>query len=287
LCDSAWAVTHEISKGVIMSSAFELRPFGSTGINVTPLGLSASYLPGRKSVFRAADEGINLFFAYGFDFQMVRALRELMKSGRDRFVLATGAYNHIWWAHDVRKALEKRLRQFKTDYIDLFLFLGVMKPEQFTAKVEEDLLKLKDEGKVRAIGISGHDRHLHGQLAVEGNMNALMVRYNAAHRGAERDIFPHLPTHNPGVIGYTATRWTYLLRRPKTLPKGVRVPTAGDCYRFVLSNPNVHTVLTAPRTEGQLRENIEEVRKGPLDEEEMTFMRSFGDTVYSLQKWFW
>jgi aryl-alcohol dehydrogenase-like predicted oxidoreductase len=113
-----------------------------------------------------------------------------------------------------------------------------------------------------------------------------MMRYNAAHRGAERDIFPHLAAHNPGVISYTATRWSYLLRRPRGWPKDGRVPTAGECYRFVLSEPRVHTVLTAPRNEREVRENIAAVRKGPLDEGDMRFMRDFGDVVHRRQKWF-
>jgi aryl-alcohol dehydrogenase-like predicted oxidoreductase len=162
-----------------MSSTFQLRPFGGTGINVSPLGLSASYFPGKKTVYAAVDEGINFFFAFGFDIQMIRPLRELMRARRDNFVLATGAYNYIWWAQDVRKTLEKRLRQFKTDYIDVFLFMGVMKPAEFTPKVREDLMKLKEEGKVRAIGISCHHRSFLGELALQGDMNALMPRRRA------------------------------------------------------------------------------------------------------------
>jgi aryl-alcohol dehydrogenase-like predicted oxidoreductase len=269
-----------------LSSSFQLRPFGSTGINVTPLGLSASYWPGKKAVYTAVEEGVNLVFAYGFDLQMRRALRELLPSHRDKFVLVTGAYNYVWRAQDVRKALEKRLRQFNTDYIDVFLFMGVMKPAEFTQRVHEDLLKAKEEGKVRAIGLSCHNRAFLGQLAANGEVNALMLRYNAAHRGAERDIFPHLAAHNPGVISYTATRWTYLLRRPKTWPKNARIPTAAECYRFVLSNPHVHVVLTAPRSEQELRENIAAAHKGPLDEEDMKFMNEFGDAVYNQKKWF-
>jgi aryl-alcohol dehydrogenase-like predicted oxidoreductase len=269
-----------------MSSEMQLRPFGSTGINVTPLGLSASYFPGKKTIHAAAEEGVNLFFAFGFDIQMTRALRELMTSRREKFALVTGAYNYIWWAQDVRKTFEKRLRQFKTDYIDVFLFMGVMKPAEFTPRVLEELLKLREEGKVRAIGLSCHNRPFLGKLAADGDVDALMLRYNAAHRGAERDIFPHLAGHNPGVISYTATRWSYLLRRPKTWPKSARIPTAGECYRFVLSNPHVHTVLTAPRSERELRENIDAVCKGPLDEEDMKFMREFGDAVYNQKKWF-
>jgi aryl-alcohol dehydrogenase-like predicted oxidoreductase len=274
------------TKELIMSNAFQRRPLGDTGVSVTPLGLSASYFPGKKSVYAAAAEGVNLFFGYGFDLQMIRALRELMKSGRDKFVLVTGAYNYLWWAQDVRKAFEKRLRQFDTDYIDVFLFMGVMKPAEFTSRVHEGLLKLKDEGKIRAIGVSGHNRAFLGKLASEGDVNAVMLRYNAAHRGAERDIFPCLAAHNPGVISYTATRWTALLRRPKAWPEGARIPTAGECYRFVLSNPHVHTVLTAPRSERELRENIAAVHKGPLDEEDMKFMRQFGDAVYNQKRWF-
>jgi aryl-alcohol dehydrogenase-like predicted oxidoreductase len=269
-----------------MSSTFQLRPFGDTGINVTPLGLSASYFPGKKAVYAAVDEGINFFFAFGFDIQMIRPLRELMRARRDNIVLATGAYNYVWWAQDVRKTFEKRLRQFKTDYIDVFLFMGVMKPAEFTPKVREDLMKLKEEGKVRAIGISCHHRSFLGESALQGDMNALMLRYNAAHRGAERDVFPHLEAHKPGIISYTATRWTYLLRRPKPWPKDARIPTAGECYRFALSNPYVHTVLTAPRNERELRENIAAVRQGPLNDEDLSFMRTFGDVVHAQKKWF-
>ena len=269
-----------------MSSAFQLRPLGNTGISVTSLGLSASYFPGKKTVYAAAEEGVNLFFAFGFDIQMTRALRELMASRRDKFVLVTGAYNYIWRAQDVRRTFEKRLRQFNTDYIDVFLFMGVMKPAELTPRVHEDLLKLREEGKVRAIGLSCHNRAFLGRLAASGDVNALMLRYNAAHRGAERDIFPHLAAHNPGVISYTATRWTALLRRPKSYPKDARIPTAGECYRFVLSNPHVHAVLTAPRNERELRENIAAVQDGPLDEEDMRFMREFGDAVHNQKRWF-
>jgi aryl-alcohol dehydrogenase-like predicted oxidoreductase len=269
-----------------MSTAFDLRPLGSTGINVTPLGLSASYYPGKKTVYAAVEEGVNLFFAFGFDAQMTRTLRMLMPSRREKFVLVTGAYNYVWWSQDIRRTFEKRLRQFNTEYIDIFLFMGVMKPAEFNVKVQEDLLKLREEGKVRAIGLSCHNRRFLGELAAKGSVDALMLRYNAAHRGAEQDIFPYLAVHNPGVISYTATRWTKLLRRPKMYPTNSRVPTAGECYRFVLSDSHIHAVLTAPRSERELRENIAAVRMGPLDNEDMAFMHEFGNAVYHQQKWF-
>jgi aryl-alcohol dehydrogenase-like predicted oxidoreductase len=113
-----------------------------------------------------------------------------------------------------------------------------------------------------------------------------MIRYNAAHRGAEQEIFPYLSLHNPGVISYTATRWTALLRRPRGWPAEGRLPSAAMCYRFVLSNPHVDVCLAAPSNPTQLEENLAALRQGPLDEEEMRFMREFGDAVHRQAKWF-
>jgi aryl-alcohol dehydrogenase-like predicted oxidoreductase len=164
---------------------------GDTGLNVHRLGLSASYWPGKKTIYKAIDKGVNYFFGYGFDYQMISVLRDVY-----------------------------------------------------------------------------------------------MIRYNAAHRGAEHDIFPHLTAYNPGVVSYTATRWSYLIRRNKKWPKSRPIPTPGLCYRFVLSNPHVHVCMTAPANTWQFEENIGEVRKGPLNEEELSFVKEYGDLVRHTKKWF-
>jgi aryl-alcohol dehydrogenase-like predicted oxidoreductase len=182
----------------------------------------------------------------------------------------------------MRRSLEKRLRQLGTDYIDAFLFLGVTKPKHFTSHVREELCRFREEGKVKGIGLSTHHRKFAGELAAQGAVDVLMIRYNAAHRGAEKDIFPFLKNHNPGVVSYTATRWGFLMRRPKGWPKNERIPTAGMSYRFVLSNPDVDVCLTAPSNIKQLEDNIAAFRNGPLSEEDMEFMRKFGDAVHNL-----
>jgi aryl-alcohol dehydrogenase-like predicted oxidoreductase len=274
------------SQAVNGMTSFEETTFGSTEMRVHRLGLSASYFPGRKTIHYALDHGVNLFFAYGWDMQMVRTLRDVFQHHRNDIVLATGAYNLIWGHPNLRRTLEKRLRQFRTDHIDVFLFLGVLKPEQMSDSVMEDLCRFREEGKVRAVGLSTHNRKFAGQLAAGGRLNSLMVRYNAAHRGAEQDIFPHLHAHDPGLISYTATRWRYLLRRPKGWPADRKIPRAGDCYRFVLSNPHVHVCLTAPQNIRQLKENLEALREGPLDDGEMQFMKEFGDVVHMRKKYF-
>jgi aryl-alcohol dehydrogenase-like predicted oxidoreductase len=271
---------------VATADDFQFAMLGRTGIRAFRLGLSASYLPGQRTVERALDEGVDYFFCYGFDLQMIRVLRRLPADRRDRITIATGAYNWIVWRQDLLKTLEKRLSQLRTDHIDVFHFLGVMKPTQLTPRVRDELAKLRADPRVRAVSISCHDRKFAGQLAAEGALDCLMMRYNAAHRGAESDIFPHLAAHDPGVVSYTATRWTYLLRKTKEWPKDAPVPTAGQCYRFVLSNPHVDVCLTAPRSEKQLAENLAAVRQGPLPEDEIAFMHTFGDAVHRNAGWF-
>ena len=269
-----------------MTDDFTHTLFGHTGLRVHRLGLSASYWPGRRAIHQAVDEGINLFFGFGIDLQMIAVMREVLRSNRQQYVVATGVYNLILGYPNLRRTLEKRLRQFRTEYIDVFLFLGVMKEKEFPERAQEELYRLREEGKVRAVGISCHDRKLIGKLAAGGGLDVFMMRYNAAHRGAEEDIFPYLEKHNPGIISYTATRWTHLLRRPKGWPADGPVPTAGQVYRFVLSNPHVHVCLTAPRNGSQLTENLAALRQGPLGEDEMRFVKAFGDAVHRQHKWF-
>ena len=259
---------------------------GTTGMPVHRLGLSATYWPGKKTIHRAIDEGLNYFFCFGIDKQMLSVMHDVLKTDREKIVVATGAYNLLIGHPNLRRTLEKRLRQLKTDYIDVFLFLGVTKAKHFPEAAREELYRFKEEGKIRAVGMSTHDRKFAGTLAEEGALDVMMIRYNAAHRGAEQDIFPYLEKHNPGIISFTATRWRELIHPPKRYPKEAALPTAGMTYRFVLSNPHVHVCMTAPSNLRHFEENLAEIKKGPLSDEEMEFMKKFGDVVYQRKKWF-
>jgi predicted aldo/keto reductase-like oxidoreductase len=270
-----------------MADDFLHTTLGQTGLLVHRVGLSATYRPGKDTVRRAIDEGLNYFFCFGIDTQITKVLKEEMKGRREKFVIATGAYNLLFGHPNIERSLEKRLKQLGTDYIDVFMFQGVTKEKYFPPGLIDRFQRLKDGGKVRFIGLSGHARKFAGRLAAEGLVDVLMIRYNAAHRGAEQDIFPYLYAHNPGVTSFTATRWRELIRRPpkKKWPEENPVPTAGQCYRFVLSNPAVHVCLMSPTNIRQLEENMKEIReKGPLSPDEMEFMRRFGDVVHHTRK---
>ena len=88
---------------------------------------------------------------------------------------------------------------------------------RWTAGVVDELVKLKEEGKVRALGVSIHDRERAGRLAEDSPLDLLMIRYNAAHPGAERDIFPHLAPRKPAVVAYTATELAQAPQAPARL----------------------------------------------------------------------
>jgi aryl-alcohol dehydrogenase-like predicted oxidoreductase len=120
-----------------------------------------------------------------------------------------------------------------------------------------------------------------------------MIRYNAKHTGAEQDIFPHLSKRNPAVVSYTALAWGQLIRPLKgiVMPSWPgRVSFNGPplspelCYRFVLSNPNVHVVLTGPQNRQQLRQNLDAIKQGPLEPDEMDWIRQYGQLVKSKKR---
>jgi predicted aldo/keto reductase-like oxidoreductase len=79
-------------------------------------------------------------------------------------------------------------------------------------------------------------------------------------------------------VSFTATRWGHLLVPG---PAGERTPTAGDCYRFVLMQPEVDVVIAGPANGAQLREAIATVSRGPMAPDELAWIRGVGDRVYA------
>jgi aryl-alcohol dehydrogenase-like predicted oxidoreductase len=205
------------------------------------------------------------------------ALRDALARDRDRYVVATGPM-FAYFPGAVRRATEAAMRTLGTDRIDVLQLYWLGKMSAFTGAVRDEMAKLREEGKAGALGASIHDRVRAGKLAEDSVLDLLMIRYNAAHPGAEKDIFPHLAKRSPAVVAYTATAWRKLLALPKG--RSGRVPTAGECYRFCLSDPHVDIVLTGPRTVAELRENLKAVEAGPLPPDDMAFMRDFGRAVH-------
>jgi aryl-alcohol dehydrogenase-like predicted oxidoreductase len=168
-------------------------------------------------------------------------------------------------------------RALGVEQIDLFLLFWVQAHWYVTGKTWPAMRKLKSDGKVRALGISCHDRKMARELVDELGLDALMIRYNAAHRGAEREIFATLPERRPGIVAYTATRWGKLLE-PKS---GLGPMTPSECYRFQLSHPAVDVSLCGAASFEELSENVRGVEAGALDTARLEQVRRFGDAVRS------
>jgi aryl-alcohol dehydrogenase-like predicted oxidoreductase len=132
----------------------------------------------------------------------------------------------------------------------------------------------------RHLALSGHNRPLFPELATDPRFDIFHIRYNAAHRGAEHEVFQKLaPDNRPGIVTYTATRWGDLLK-PGKMPAGEKPLSAVDCYRFVLSNPDVDICMTGPGSLAQMQEALTVLERGPLSADEMQRVKAIGDYVH-------
>jgi aryl-alcohol dehydrogenase-like predicted oxidoreductase len=248
---------------------------------VNRVGLASGYGAPTATIEKAYREhGINyLYVSPVLNVRsMMRAVRNLAPGHRDDLYIVLARPMIRGWR--LERYVERWLGKLGLEWIDL-LFQDVRKP--LSPDVLDRVKRLQDGGKVRHLGISSHNRPLLGKIACGEAMPPVdwfHVRYNAAHNGAEQDVFPRLgPGDRPGVVVFTATCWRKLMK-PKRMPPGERPLTAAECYRFVLSNPDVNVCITAPSTEAQLDENLAALRAGPLDEEEMARVRRIGAHVY-------
>jgi len=134
-------------------------------------------------------------------------------------------------------SVERALRALRLDHADVLLLGLWNKP--VPARIMDAARRLKERGLVRFVACSSHNRPLIARMVAGNDLDVIHFRYNAAHTGAESDIFPHIPSENPpGMVSYTTTSWGQLMN-PKKTPKNERTPTAADCYRFVLARPEV------------------------------------------------
>lgn len=260
-------------------AAFTERILGATGLQVGPLGMAASYGAPAEAFEAAYEKGCNYFYLGSGRHRsgMRKAIRNLCRQGlRNNLVIAIQSYARFGFL--MEWYLRRNLRFMGLEQADI-LILG-----WHNRRPAPELLAraqaMKKKGLCRFLAMSGHQRKLFPQMAATGQFDLFHVRYNAAHRGAEKEIFPHLQGDDrPGIVSYTATRWGRLLN-PKKMPPGEPVPKPSDCYRFALSNPAVDVCLCGPKNMEQVRAALPALERGPLVEKDMERMRRIGDYVH-------
>ena len=208
------------------------------------------------SVRYAVERGVNYLNWCGYDDGIREAVGEL---DRTRIVLATQLYAHR--GPRILRELEKSLKDLKTEWLDVVTFY-YMESETEWAEISgpggalEALRGAQQQGKVRCIGLTTHQRALGTKVAETGAVDLLMIRYNAAHRGAEQDVFPLTRRMKIPVVCYTALRWGGLLKPTQDDPPGFKLPPAPEWYRFALANPAANIVLAAPNDHKELEQDL-------------------------------
>ncbi len=211
-----------------------------------------------EDVAHAVARGVNYLNWCGYDDGLARALRE-KRIDRRRVVLAMQLQSR----DEARAAreLEESFRTLGTDRIDVVTFYYLEREDEWEQITESGgALKALEEARrrrqVRIIGLTTHQRRLGAKWVESRKIDLLMIRYNAAHRGAEQDVFPVTDRLRIPVVTYTAQRWGALSKMTPDDPAGFDPPTASEWYRFALAHPSVSVVLMAPRNQQELEEDL-------------------------------
>ena len=258
------------------------RILGRTGLKVGRLGVAASYGAPTRSFEEAFEKGCNYFYWGSMRKDNMRqAILNICGQGkRDDLVILLQSYSRSALLMEV--FLKKALKKLSLDHADVLLLGWYNRPP--SKRIIDKALDMKERGLFRFLAVSGHNRPLFPKLAEQGIYDIFHIRYNAAHRGAEDEVFPHLPEEDrPGIVTYTATRWGQLMK-PKKMPPGESPPAASDCYRFVITNPNVDVCMCGPKNDDEMKEALRTLDLGPLDPEALQRMQRIGSHVHGRKR---
>ena len=252
-----------------------------SGQKASILGLGSNLQMESECINLAYQNKINYFFFYNLkSTHLISQMNQLCenKSDRENIIIATGSESR-----DLQELEAYRIdfcQQLNIKTIDIFL-LEYVYPQDNIEEVEsllEQLLQWKQKGLIRYLGISTHNRELAVHFLDTGKIDLLMHRYNMAHRQAETVVFPIATQHDIPIVSFTATRWGSLLKGHDKwdLP----IPSALDCYRFVLQNSAVRLTLTSPKTTAELMANLAVFKYSKMNDIEYQNWQKYGDLIY-------
>ncbi|MGK7952141.1 MAG: aldo/keto reductase [Xenococcaceae cyanobacterium] len=199
----------------------QTRTLGKSDVQITPI-LIGTWQAGKKmwvgiedeesiKAIRAAYEaGITTvdtaeIYGEGHSEQIVaKALSDV----RDKVVYASKVFaNHLKY-DQVIEACDRSLKNLQTDYIDLYQihwpsgsFNNEIIPVEETMKA---LNKLKEEGKIRAIGVSNFSRTQLEEASQYGRIDSLQPPYSLFWRQVETDAMPYCVDNNISILAYSS-----------------------------------------------------------------------------------
>jgi len=214
--------------------ALPTRPLGSSGLDITTVGFGAWAIGGGGWAFgwgpqddadslaairRALERGINWIdtaavYGLGHSEELVgRLLRELPTDSRPLVFTKCGL---VWDDRDrmkearrvlrpesIRKECEASLRRLGVERIDLYQF---HRPDETGTPVEDSwhaMVRLVEEGKVRAAGLSNFDVPLLEPCEAIRHVDSLQPPFSLIRRDAAAREIPWCAEHDTGVIVYS------------------------------------------------------------------------------------
>jgi len=215
------------------------RKIGTTDIEASVVALGAWAIGGGtwwgkssddeqsiRAIHTALDAGVTMIDtapAYGWG-RSEEVVGKALKGRRDKVILATKC--GLWWHDDrgplffemegrsirkilrpetIRQEIEFSLKRLGTDYIDLYQ-THWQSPEPENDPISETmecLMKLKKEGKIRAIGVSNVDISQMKEYQAAGVLDTVQPRYSMLDRAIEQDLLPHCIEHNISSLAYS------------------------------------------------------------------------------------
>ena len=200
---------------------------------------------------------------------------------------ATPPYAHDYSAANVRADVEQSLRRLQTDRLDLVqVHMSPTRREMEQGGTLEELVRLRREGKLRFIGMSGILPNLPDHIEM-GVFDVFQIPYSALQRDHE-DLISHAADTGAGVlVRGGAARGTAAEDKDWSVqPIGLREEAARDRWeaadldplldgmsrhefilRFTLSHPAMSSTIVGTSNPEHLRSNVEIAQRGPLPDD--------------------
>jgi len=247
------------------------RPFGKTGYQVSALSFGCMRLKddpelNEKLISRAIDLGINYFettrYYLGGTCQH-RTAPGLKGKAKGVVVSGKEGIDPNKSAYLFRKEIERQLDILALDHFKFFQvgwFSWAKMPHLLKrGGVLDAVRKAQDEGLVKFVGFTGHDKPENFIRCIEtGLFDSITVPYNLINRQYE-PLIARAGELGVGVVVMCPVGGGVLACSSEVLREaiGADIPTPAMSLRFVLSNPNVSTACSGMNTLEMLEENVE------------------------------
>lgn len=201
---------------------------GNSDLQITPIGIGAWAIGGSgwsgsmgpqkeedsiPAIHGALDRGLNwidtaALYGLGHSEQVVaRALegrtpRPYVFTKCEKVWDAEGAVGSCLKADSIRRECVASLRRLRTDTIDLYQ-IHWPDPDEDIEEGWTELARLKEEGKVRYIGVSNFSVQQMQRAQAIAPITSLQPPYSIVTREIEKEILPYAQANNIGVIVYS------------------------------------------------------------------------------------